>query len=169
MKTHSPYFAATLGAALLLSTAAFAQGRIVGTEAIDDEITDIEREAQDEFDNAADAGRFGFAAYPQGFSGNISAAGSASDGNSENKEVSIGGRIRYGQGANNYSFGIVYEYGEDEDDRNENNLFVSGDYNRYVTEQFYVFGLGRYEYDEFGPLEHDAFIGVGPGYRIIKS
>ena len=167
--THNVHFAALLGTALMLSPAAYAQATIIGAERIDDRIEDIEEEAEEEFEESRDRGRFGFEAYPPGFSGSISATGSFQDGNTEETDVSIGGRLRYGVGPNNFSFGVAAEYGEFDDDTTDNNIFVTGDYNRYVNEQFYVFGLGRYEYDEFGPFEHDAFVGAGPGWRVVNQ
>ena len=40
---------------------------------------------------------------------------------------------------------------------------------RYFTPELYVFGVGRYEYDGFATNEHDAFLGVGPGYRAVST
>jgi putative salt-induced outer membrane protein len=38
-----------------------------------------------------------------------------------------------------------------------------------LGEQFYVFGTARYNYDDFSSFKHDAFVGVGPGYRVINT
>lgn len=167
--------ASTVGALLVSSGAILAtaghvaaQGRIIGTEAVDDQIRDIERQTADEFDDANDAARFGFGAFPPGFSGSLSASGTFTDGNTESTDFALGGRIRYGAGLNNVSLGVVYFFGENDDETNENNLYLTLDYNRYITDQFYVFALGLYEYDEFASIEHDAFLGFGPGYRIIN-
>ncbi|MBM9596144.1 DUF481 domain-containing protein [Roseitranquillus sediminis] len=157
------------GAVAFGATSAFAQTRVIGVEDLDERIEDIEEQTEEEFEDAQDDARFGFGRFDQGLTGSLSGSGVVTSGNTDTADFAIGGRLRYGAGLTNYSLGVAAFYGEEDHDRSENNVFVTADVNRSITEQFYLFALGRYEYDEFGPFEHDAFLGVGPGVRLYNT
>tara|TARA_R110002110_G_scaffold50315_1_gene148933 strand:- start:1571 stop:2083 length:513 start_codon:yes stop_codon:yes gene_type:complete len=62
--------------------------------------------------------------------------------------------------------------------KSEEKFFGTYEGSRYFTPEFYVFGLARFQYDGYltdvlgNPLageETDAFLGFGPGYRILNS
>ena len=75
-----------------------AQGVLVGTEAIDDRITDIRSDVRDELAEGRDAQRFGFGSIPQGPSGSLSFGLNAASGNTDTTDVATAGRLRYGAG-----------------------------------------------------------------------
>ena len=61
--------------------------------------------------------------------------------------------------------------------KSEEKFFGTYEGSRYFTPEFYVFGLARFQYDGYltdvlgNPLageETDAFLGFGPGYRILN-
>ena len=162
---------AALGALSLGTTSALAQAELIGADALDDRLEDIEEEAAEEFEEAEDRARFGFEAYPQGWSGSVSAAGSLSDFGVEEENIDIGGRLRYGLGANNFALGFAAEYDDRNDTESTTDIFLTGDYNRFLTDQFYLFALGRYERDDQGDIgeSEDAFVGVGPGVRLYNT
>ena len=161
--------------ALLLAAPAFGQGAIVGTDALDDRIDDVQEDVQDEFDDSEDEERFGRATFQPGFSGSMSVGYSGTTGNSENQDLSVAGRVRYGGAVVNQTLGFGLEFGEATDQATgdsfttEEELFVVYEANRYFSERFYAFGLGSYRNDDFDTLQQDAFIGGGLGYRIVNT
>ena len=178
-----------------LSAPAFAQTQIAsgadaaGVSAIDDRITDIEDNVTDNFDRAVDADRFGPADRRQGLFGTMSLSYSGRTGNNENQDLAVAGRINNNQGQFAQSVGLSLEFGEDDNgnkDQEEVNAIYDAQY--YFNDQFYAFALGRISQNglvdgvrnseaqsdedfqaEFSDLRRDAFLGFGPGYRIINN
>lgn len=159
-----------LGTAFLAITSggALAQGALIGTDRVDERVEDIEQDAAEDIARGDDAARFGPEGIRQGFSGTLAITGSASSGNTENVDLSGAGRINYGAGLWTHSLGFGMEYGEANEVKNEEQIFATYDVTRELGQNFYAFGLGRAEWDEFGPLQRDAFLGVGVGYRIFN-
>lgn len=176
-----------------LSVPAFAQTEIAaganatGVSAIDDRITDIEDAVTDDFDQSADADRFGPADRRQGMFGSMSLQYSGSTGNSEAQDLAIAGRVSYNQGPLAQSVGLAIEFGEN-DDGNKDQEEVSGIYDAqyYFNDRFYAFALGRFtvdglvdgfdndddsvrDTDEDGELRRDGLLAFGPGYRVINT
>ena len=162
-------FAAATSVAVLLSTSAYAQGALVGTEALDDRIDDIQEDVGDEFEKSDDTERFGGNQYAQGWTGSLSASLSATSGNTDTADFSLGARMRYGAGPWNHALGAAIEYGEDNDVKSKEEAFLTYEANRYFNDSFYVFGLGSLRYDDFASNRYDAFLGFGPGYRVINT
>lgn len=169
MKITSKLASASAIALLLSASVVSAQGALVGTEALDDRIDDIQEDVADDFAESEDAQRRGLNQYAQGWTGSLSASLSATDGNTDTGDAAVGARFRYGNGPWNHTFGLGYEYGQSNDVVDEENAFLVYDVNRYINESFYVFGLGSLQYDKFASNKYDAFLGVGPGYRILNS
>ena len=170
---------ATAGALALLLAAptapAFAQGAVVGTDALDDRIDDVQDEVEDEFAESDDAERFGRARFQPGFSGSMSLAYSGTTGNSETQDLTVAGRVRYGGAVINQTLGFGLEFSEgtdpdtDESFTTEEETFLVYEANRYFNDRFYAFGLGSYRNDDFDVLQQDAFLGAGLGYRIVNT
>ena len=169
MKNLTVLAAATSVVAMLAASSAFAQAALVGTEALDDRIDDIVENVDDEFDKSNDADRFGGTQFNQGWSGSLSASLSATSGNTDTGDFSLGSRLRYGAGPWSHSFGAAIEYGEDNGVSSKEEAFLTYEANRYFDENLYVFGLGSLRYDDFASNRYDAFIGFGPGYRVINN
>lgn len=161
--------------ALLVASPAFAQGVIVGTDTLDDQIDDVTDQVEDEFALDDDDERFGRARFRPGFSGSMSLAYAGSTGNSEDQDLVVAGRVRYGGEIVNQSlgFGLFFSEGTDpetgESFTSEEETFLIYEANRYFTEDFYGFGLGYYRNDDFDTLQQDAFLGGGVGYRIVNT
>ncbi|MCG6904240.1 MAG: DUF481 domain-containing protein [Rhodobacter sp.] len=162
-------FATVSVLALLVAAPAMAQSRIIGSEALDDRIDEIERDVNTDLARGEDAARFNDLGVVQGFRGSFALTASAASGNSDTGELSAAGRLSYGVGPWNHSIGLAAEYGESGGVQNEEKFFATYEANRSFTPQFYMFGVGRYEYDGFATNRHDAFLGFGPGYRIVNS
>lgn len=163
--------ATALAAALAAfgTTPVAAQNAFTGVGDVDDRIDDLQEQTEDVFDDADDEDRFTFAGVPQGWSGSFSASLDATTGNNDTLGASVAGRMTYGAGRFTNYLGIGAVYSESDGDTDEAEAFVTYDGTYDFGNDFYVFGTGRYEYDDFGSYEHDAFLGAGPGYRIFNE
>lgn len=155
--------------ALLLASPAFAQSAIVGIDDLDDRIEDIEDDIADDMAEGDDKDRYGTNQFAQGWSGSFAAGFSATSGNTDTADLDLAGRLRYGAGPWNHSFGFAVEWAEDNDVTNKEEVYATYEANRYLNDSFYVFGLGSANYDNFDTLKWDTFLGVGPGYRVINE
>ncbi len=168
MKLRTPLVSAS-ALALLLSTPAFAQGALVGIEGLDERIDAIEEDVTEDLAEGEDAFRFGGNQYAQGWTGSVALGMNGTSGNTDTKDFSLAGRLRYGNGPWNHTFGFAAELSEDTGTRIEEQFYGTYDVNRYFGENFYAFGLGSVNYDAFATNEWDAFVGAGPGVRIINE
>lgn len=164
--------------ALMVASPVVAQTALVGVDALDDRIDDITDDVQTEMERGDDDERFGPNNVVQGWRGSFALGASAASGNTDTSEVNGAGRLTYGVGSWNHLFGFAVEYGEANSDPNEEKFFAIYEGNRYFTPEFYLFGVARYEYDGItvdgdGDVidgdETDAFLGVGPGYRVLND
>ena len=167
--------AAASALALLVAGPAFAQGAIIGTDALDEQIDDVNVAVREEFRRGVDPERFGPSRFQPGFSGSMSLAYSGSSGNSEDQDLAVAGRLRFGGEVVNQTlgFGLVFSETTNPETGNsftsEEETFVIYEANRYFTDDLYGFGLGYYRNDDFDTLQQDAFLGVGLGYRIVNT
>ncbi|MBZ4690327.1 MAG: SspA [Cereibacter sp.] len=187
--TNTLRLASVSALALLLGgTAAFAQvGTITGTRALDDRIEDIEDDVQEDMDLSNDNLRFGNPEYRPGLSGSASLGYSGTDGNNEDQNLTIGARLRHAQGQFIQNIGVALDYQETDSDATKEDVFAVYDGNYFFDDRFYAFVLGRISTDGLaddvsddaatpeaiaaelaGNVKTDAFIGVGPGYRVIN-
>lgn len=147
----------------------FAQTDFTGISNLDDRIDDIEEQTEEQFEESEDVNRFGYQSYGPGWTGSISASGAISTGNTETTDFLLGGRVRNSMGPWNQTLGLAFEYGEADDVEYEKRVFSIYDVNRDLTDQLYVFGLARGEYDEYAAFRRSAFAGVGPGFRVFNT
>jgi len=169
MKTILTVASASTLAMLIGASAVAAQGTLVGTDALDDRIDDIAEDAQDDLEEARDNARFGPERFQPGWSGSVALTYAGTSGNTETQDLAMAGRLRYGQGQWAHTIGFGIEYGEDDGDETKKELFAVYDANYSLDDRFYVFGLARAQFDEYAAFETDAFVGFGPGYRIINT
>lgn len=160
-------------ALLLGATASLAQTRITGINDLNDRLDDIEEVATDVIDDAEDEMRFGNPEFQPGLSGSASLSYSGIEGTTDQQDFTAGARLRYAQGPFVQTMGVAIDYSEDEDSSTREDIFAVYDGNYYFNDQLYAFILGRGESnglaDEADEVLTDAFIGVGPGYRIINT
>ncbi|MCX7561591.1 DUF481 domain-containing protein [Sulfitobacter sp. F26204] len=171
-------FATVSALALMVATPAVAQQKITGIEALNDQIDDITDDVKDDLANANDAERYGPNGVAQGWRGSFALSASGTSGNTDTGELSGAGRVTYGVGDWNHLIGFAIEYGEANGTKSEEKLFGTYEGSRYFTDRVYGFGIARVQYD--GALvdangnlrdgdETDAFLGFGPGYRVLNS
>ncbi|MFD1795999.1 DUF481 domain-containing protein [Paracoccus aurantiacus] len=197
MKAVALLFGAT-AIATAFSVPAFAQTEIAtgadatGVSQVNDRIDDIQEAVEDDFSRSNDADRFGPQDRRQGLFGGVSATYAGSSGNDESQDFALAGRLAYNQGQFAQSVGIGMEFGEDTDgDKDQEEVYAIYDAQYYFNDRFYAFALGRInqdgmvseelddlndgllDADEITDLEgrkkRDAFLGFGPGYRILNT
>lgn len=68
---------------------------------------------------------------------------------------------------------VALEFAEEDGVKSEEDVFGVYDANYYFDKNFYGFVLGRVESDGLATLasevKTDAFVGIGPGYRIVNT
>ncbi len=158
---------------LLGATDGVAQTVLTGIDSVDDRIDDIDREAQLDLERGNDAFRYGSPEYREGVSGSASLGYSGKTGTTDSSEFSMGARLRFANGPMIQTLGVVVDFAESGSVKTKEDLFAIYDANYYFDEAFYGFALGRIKFDGLaetaGAVRKDAFIGVGPGYRIINT
>ena len=157
---------------MMASTGAYAQSTLTGTRAVNDRIDDINDDVNEDMDRARDEARFGNPEGRPGLSGSASLGYSGKTGNNESQEFALGARLRYAQGQFVQTIGVAMDYADDAGVKSKEDVFAVYDANYYLTDRFYLFALGRIQTDGLanaaGEVKTDAFLGFGPGYRIVN-
>lgn len=163
---------ALIGAQAVVSTA-MAQTTLTGIRAVNDQLEDVERDVTRDMNRAEDAARYGSPEYRPGFSGSASLGYSGKTGNNESQDIDVGIRLRHAQGNFVQSLGAVLDFGEVDNSSTKKDVLVVYDANYYFDQNWYGFVLGRLQSDGLAStaddIRRDAFIGFGPGYRIINT
>lgn len=170
MRLHQPLALA----ALALSTAlpAAAQTTILGIRTIDEQIDEQRRAAETDINRSGDRYRFGPSEQREGLSGSLSLSYSAANGPTDNKDLSFGARLTDVRGPLVQTLGFLVSVNEVNGTRSEEDLFGIYDLTYDWNTNYYMFALGRVASDGLaalpGDVKTDAFIGVGPGIRIVN-
>ncbi|MGB5863691.1 MAG: DUF481 domain-containing protein [Sulfitobacter sp.] len=165
--------------ALMVAAPAFAQQAITGIEGLNDQIDDIQDDVNEDLARGNDAERFGPNGVAQGWRGSFALSASGTSGNTDNGELSAAGRLTYGVGDWNHLIGFAAEYGEANGTKSEESFFATYEGSRYFSDRLYGFGIARVQFDGFQTDSvtgasidgdtTDAFLGFGPGYRVINN
>ena len=159
--------------ALALTTSGAMAQELLGTTALNDTLDDIDRDVATDMRRGTDASRFGNPEFRPGFSGSASLAYSGKTGNSESQDLTIGTRLRYASGPLVQTLGVAIDFQEAANTSTKEDIFAVYDANYYFNDQFYAFALARIETDGLATaatdLKKDAFLGFGPGYRVVNT
>lgn len=171
---HGFFLAGTVVAALALgATTGLAQSSLTGIDSVDDRIDDLERAAQTDLDRGNDPFRYGRPDYREGLSGSFSLGYSGKAGATDSSEFSLGARLRFANGPLIQNLGVVMDFAESDSNKTKEDVFAIYDVNYYFNDSFYGFVLGRLKSDGLAStaddVKTDAFLGFGPGYRIINT
>lgn len=173
MKSGILLFGSTAILLALGVQASLAQTALTGIDSVDDRIDDIDRAAQLDLNRARDDARFGAPEYREGLSGSTSLSYSGKTGETDSSEFSFGARLRYVDGRFTQTLGAVLDFSESGSVKSQEDVFAIYDANYYFTDSFYGFGLGRVKTDGLAvtadDVQTDAFVGFGPGYRVINT
>lgn len=154
--------------ALMMAAPLHAQGALTGVDGLDDRIDDLQEDINDDLTQADRRDRYDNQ-YAQGWSGSVAAGFSTTSGNTDTADLDIAGRLRYGSGPWNHTFGFAAEFSETNGTRDEEEYYGTYDVNRYISKDVYLFGLASARYDKFDTNKVDAFLGFGPGVRVINT
>ncbi|QCO56153.1 DUF481 domain-containing protein [Pseudorhodobacter turbinis] len=180
MKNEFKIVTAAALALALTASGAFAQ-ELLGTTALNDTLDDIDRDVAKDMARANDASRFGNPEHRPGMSGSASLAYSGKTGNNESQDLTIGTRLRYASGPLVQTLGAAVDFQEVSNSSTKEDVFVVYDANYYFNDRFYAFALARISTNGMADvvvagddpisekLEKDAFIGFGPGYRVVNT
>jgi putative salt-induced outer membrane protein len=166
--------------ALALTTSGAVAQDLLGTTALNDTLDDIDRDVARDQARANDALRFGNPAFRPGLSGSASLSYSGKTGNNESQDLTIGTRLRYAAGPMVQTIGVAIDFQEADNTATKEDIFMVYDANYYFNDQFYAFALARLQTDGLADtgtatqpasqnVEKDAFVGIGPGYRIFNT
>lgn len=172
MKNVSRMIGLSALAMALATTTALAQGTVTGTNALNDRIEDLERAVARDMARAQDAARFGNPEARMGFSGSASLSYTATHGNSETNEFTLGARLRYAEGRWVHTMGLALDYGNSAAGASKQEAFGVFDSAYFINDRAYGFVTGRVKYNGLAAgtdARTDAFVGFGPGYRIINT
>ncbi|MES2143403.1 MAG: DUF481 domain-containing protein [Pseudomonadota bacterium] len=173
MKLDLRLLGASALALMIGDTGAIAQTTITGIRDINENIDDLERDARRNVDRGNDQYRFGNPEYREGLSGSASLGYSGATGNTDSSEFSLGARLRSASGPFVQTIGVLLEFSETNGTKSKEEVFGVYDANYYFNNSLYGFVLGRVSTDglanALGQTATDAFVGVGPGYRIINT
>ena len=171
--THHLRLLGVSSLALALAVPAFAQDELLGTEALNDRVDDIAEDVSDDMARSEDVARFGNPEFRPGLSGSASLGYSGKTGNNESQEFSAGARMRYASGPWVQNIGVALDFADDDGVKTKEDVFAVYDANYYFNDSFYAFVLGRVETDGLaataGDVKTDAFLGFGPGYRVVNT
>ncbi len=85
----------------------------------------------------------------------------------------MGARLRIANGHMVQTLGVVLDFAESGSVKTKEDLFAIYDANYYFDDNLYGFALGRVKSDGLaetaGTVKTDAFVGVGPGYRVVNT
>lgn len=178
---HTAFLGATALALSLTGLPALAQTEIAaganatGISEINTRITDIQDAVRDDMARSNDVDRFGPSDRREGLSGGISLTYTGRTGNIESQDFGLAGRMAYNQGPFAQTVGLALEFGEnDAGEKDKEDVFVIYDAQYYFNDSFYAFALGRLKQDglagdKVDAKYRDAFLGFGPGYRVINT
>lgn len=173
MKILSAFALAVTATTALSGSAAFSQTDLTGIESVNDRIDDIDRDVNRQISRGYDPFQDGVAANRDGLSGSASIGYTGKTGVTDSSEFSLGARLRYGSGRLVQNIGAVLDFSESGSLKTKEDVFAIYDANYYVDDRFYAFVLGRVKSDGLADavddVKKDAFVGIGPGYRIINS
>ncbi len=157
----------------IAAAGAFAQTDLTGTTAMGDRIDDVQSSVADDIARGEDDRRFGNPEFRPGLSGSASLGYSGQTGNSESQDLSLGARFRFASGPFVQNIGLAMEFAETAGNVTQRDVFGVYDGNYYVNSSLYGFVLGRIESDglakKASETKQDAYLGVGPGYRIVNN
>jgi putative salt-induced outer membrane protein len=174
--TQNALLVAALGLGLA-ATSAYAEGELVGTKALSDRLDDIETAVEDDFERSQDAARFSNPEFKQGLSGSASLSYVGKTGNSDEQDFALGLRLRHAEGAFVQTLGMAIDFSETEGAATKKDVFGIYDANYYFNDKVYGFALARFKKDGLAvdaaipgeAFAKDAYLGFGPGYRVINT
>lgn len=152
----------------LVAGAAMAQTDVTAATDLNQALDDQDRAIAIDMARSNDAARFGNPETKQGMSGSASLSYSGVSGGSDTQDFTAGARLRYATGKLVQTIGASMTYSDANGVKSQDKVFAVYDANYYFTDKVYGFVLGNIKSDRIANTK-EAFLGFGPGYRILNS
>ena len=106
-------------------------------------------------------------AADDGWSGEASATGSNSTGNTETTDVGLAIKLAKQSDVWRHKFKAAADYGKNRGAKNKGRYALGYQLDRDLNDRMYVYGNGDYYQDDFGAYKQGYFLGTGVGYKAI--
>lgn len=103
------------------------------------------------------------------WTGRVSAGGNVQDGNSRSKSVTADADIKARDEKNRFSFGGEANWAEDNGEKTDNDQQIYANYDRFITEKWFIGGRQSFEKDEFEELDLRSQTGLFAGYQFYEQ
>lgn len=103
------------------------------------------------------------------WSGRVSAGGKLEDGNSNSKAITLDADVKARDKKNRFAFGGEANWAEEEGEKTDNDQQIYGNYDRFITEKWFVGGRQSFEKDEFEELDLRSQTGLFAGYQFYEQ
>lgn len=102
------------------------------------------------------------------WSGRINLGASLDDGNGNKKAISSDAEIKARNAKNRWIFGGDVNFANDEGEETENDQSIYGEYNRFLSEKWFVGALQGFEIDKIVDLDLRSTTGPFMGYQFYE-
>ena len=103
------------------------------------------------------------------WAGRISAGGNVQDGNSNSTTLTADADVKARDKKNRFNFGGEINWAEDEGEKTDNDQQVYANYDRFVTEKWFIGGRQSFEKDEFEELDLRSQTGLFVGHQFFEQ
>ncbi len=103
------------------------------------------------------------------WSGRVSVGGTIQDGNSRSKTLTADADIKARDKNNRFTLGGEANWAEDEGEKTDNDQQIYADYDRFITEKWFLGGRQSFEKDEFEELDLRSQTGLFAGYQFYEQ
>jgi putative salt-induced outer membrane protein len=104
-----------------------------------------------------------------GYSGEVSAAGTAKTGNTDSTDLGLGLKLRYESQLWRHILGGAYDWGSADGSATKNRFASSYEIARLLNDRIYGFGRGAYQLDQFDGYDYRAIVGGGLGVDVMRG
>ncbi|CAM8670536.1 Protein of unknown function DUF481 [Paracoccaceae bacterium] len=166
-----------VGAAALALTlgaqGALAQTTFTDIRTVEGQINGIDRATEVDLDRSTDPFRYGNPEVRRGISGSASLDYSGKTSATDFSDFRLAARLRSAGGPMSQNNGLVMDVSDAGSVKTKHDVFAVYEADFFFSHGIYVFALGRVNSDRLAALadevKTDAFIGFGPGYRVINT
>lgn len=103
------------------------------------------------------------------WTGRVSAGGNVQDGNSRTKSITADADIKARNKKNRFGLGGEANWAEDQGNRTDNDQQIYANYDRFLTDKWFVGARQSFEKDEFEELDLRSQSGLFAGYQFYEQ
>ena len=101
--------------------------------------------------------------------GHLNIGATATDGNTDTGNYYLDGELVARTAKNRYTAGALLNYAEDEGQTTADNWTGHLKYDRFVNQNWYLYGNGVFTQDEFKDIDLRTSLGTGIGYQFLET